>query len=1067
MYRRKKFVENIFLFISIVLVLLFGIWWFTPQHIPHNFKGYANSIDILLFLLVSYIIWHPIVMEILAWTIASHIKNIPKMNPQPGLKVAFLTTIVPSKESLDLLHKCLPAMVKATYTHDTWLLDEENNPTVQDICKKYHVNYYSRCGKDEYNTEDGKFKKNTKGGNHNSWYEDYGNMYDIVAQIDTDYVPKRSFLTKTLGYFRDPRVAFVGTPQIYANTNTSLIAKGAAEQAFNFYGTILRGLSGMGMALLIGANHVVRVSALKDVDHYSAHITEDLLTGMKFHAKGWKSVYVPDALAYGEGPTTWRSYFSQQMRWAYGCIDILFHHSPFLFRRMNLRRTIYYFFLQQHYFSGVLVALSTLLLGLYFFAGINSSRVGLLPFLFFYLPVIGVCFVMSLWFQRYNVRPKEEKGLFLAGAIVNIASWPIFCLAFLSVLIGKRLTYKVTPKGADTLASSDNDVSLFTPHILFGGFAMADIASSFFTHRQNILMLYWAVTTAFFMLSLPTALSVISFVRISFMRLKKFVSGIYLHNQYFEFRTDRKEILPQSPIRKEKYLYINTKTSWISLFSLISFSCVSVSTFFFLKNNPLLWPLYFYFGLTCVYFLISIITFSYKSFDIKKHKEIKDKWRDYVKSTSVDIFLPTAGEEIDVLENTWKGIKELITYYRGKATVYALDDSDRNEVRLLAQKYGYCYAVRSNRGEYKKAGNLRYGFKISSSDFIAIFDADFRPRRDLLYELLPYFYENPTVGIVQSPQYFDVKSEQNWLERGAGAVQEFFYRYSQMARQNHDASICVGTNAVYRRAALNEIGGTALIEHSEDVHTGFNLRMKGWTIQYVPIILAKGLCPSDMNAFFKQQYRWCRGSMSLMFSRKFWTLRLSPIARLCYIAGFFYYIHTAITSLIVPVIPLSLILLYPHEVSIFNYYLIIPSIILVSIVYPLWHIATYGIEAWATRSVYGWAHLFAIFDTLRNKSMTWQATGGRMGKDYRYIIFRIFQYVFNFLPALIWVSLSAKNVFLFHNINFIPLLISGLYYLAMISKVTFYLSGNLKIIKRESKISTNVGIFPHYGKIEV
>ena len=58
------------------------------------------------------------------------------------------------------------------------------------------------------------------------------------------------------------------------------------------------------------------------------------------------------------------------------------------------------------------------------------------------------------------------------------------------------------------------------------------------------------------------------------------------------------------------------------------------------------------------------------------------------------------------------------------------------------------------------------------------------------------------------------------------------------------AAICVGSNAVYRRAALDSNGGTTLIEHSEDVHTGFDLRRNGWPLRYIPVNLATGLCPA-------------------------------------------------------------------------------------------------------------------------------------------------------------------------------------------------------------------------------
>jgi len=106
---------------------------------------------------------------------------------------------------------------------------------------------------------------------------------------------------------------------------------------------------------------------------------------------------------------------------------------------------------------------------------------------------------------------------------------------------------------------------------------------------------------------------------------------------------------------------------------------------------------------------------------------------------------------------------------------------------------------------------------------------------------------------------------------------------------------------VYRRAALDSTGGSTLIEHSEDVHTGFDLRRKGWTRKYLPIPLATGLCPGDVNSFFTQQYRWCAGSMSLLGSTKFWNTRMPLRTRLSYLSGFCYYVHTAVFTLAGPI----------------------------------------------------------------------------------------------------------------------------------------------------------------------
>lgn len=493
-YTKKKYSQAFLTTLALLSVFLFGIWWFNPLHIPYNFYGIWRFYDVLLFFLVSWVVWHPILMDVTSWIISLHIKNNRHHKPIKGLKVAFITTIVPKNEPVSLLHKCLPAMIAADYPHDTWLLDEGNDPEVKKICEYYGVHHFSRAQHEGLTTQFGKYTK-TKGGNHNSWYDTHGNEYDIVAQIDTDFVPKKSFLTKTLGFFRDPKVAFVGTPQVYGNTHSSFIAKGADEQQYSFYGSVLRGLSGMGMTFLIGANHVIRVKALQDINHYTAHITEDLITGMKLHTKKWKSIYISEALAIGEGPFTWESYFSQQMRWAYGCMDILFHHSPQLFKKMGFKRAAYYFFLQQHYFSGITMALSSLLILLYFTADIRAADIDMFRFLIIYPAILLICWLMSIWLQRYNVKRQNNDELQIAGKLVSIAAWPIWFLAFLCVLVGKQLKYKVTPKG-DNNDSPGLALNLFVPHMIFGSIALLAIISSFFTHRQNFLMMFWAASSA-------------------------------------------------------------------------------------------------------------------------------------------------------------------------------------------------------------------------------------------------------------------------------------------------------------------------------------------------------------------------------------------------------------------------------------------------------------------------------------------------------------------------------------------------------------------------------------------
>lgn len=509
---------------------------------------------------------------------------------------------------------------------------------------------------------------------------------------------------------------------------------------------------------------------------------------------------------------------------------------------------------------------------------------------------------------------------------------------------------------------------------------------------------------------------------------------------------NRVTIPPTPPDARQKYSYAHRRMSLLVGTSVFGFSCVTLSTLRLIDENAWLVPLAALLAYTVVYFVVSqVIYFVSIDFDLGRHRERVAIWRPQ-RYPTVDIFLPTCGEPLAILENTWRGVRAIQRSYPGHVSVHCLDDADSREVRRLATKFGFHYHSRPNRGWFKKAGNLRYGFERTTGDFIAIFDADFRPRGDFLNELLPYF-DDPRIGIVQSPQYFDVRREQNWIERGAGAVQELFYRAVQVSRQASNGAICVGSNAIYRRAALEEIGGTALIEHSEDVHTGFNLFMRGWRLRYVPIVLAKGLCPSDLEAFFKQQYRWCMGSMSLLTSAKFWRTRLPLMTRLCYLSGFMYYIHTAIYAVMMPVVPLVMLYAIPEQIVLANYLLIFPSFLYMHVVFPLWHHVPYGIEAAAVRNVYGWAHLAALLDKIRASAMEWQATGAaNRVRNRRYLWFRTGVIVFNLVPAILWVSGALANIVRSDRpADFGPILLLGLYYFFVVLKVVVYRDARIPV----------------------
>ena len=386
-------------------------------------------------------------------------------------------------------------MIVADYPHDTWLLRQGNDPQVRAMCDLLGVKHFSRSGVTCYNTRRGRILAKSKAGNHNAWYEQFAMKYDVVAQVDTDFKVKRDFLTRTIGHFNNPRVAFVGTPQIYGNLN-NWIARGAAQQTYLFYGPIMRALSGRRMTLLIGANHIVRVAALQDIGWYQGHLTEDLATGKRFHAGRWESVYVPEPLAVGEGPTTWAAYFNQQYRWAFGCMNIFFTHSPRINIKMRRSHALYYFLMEQFYFSGLAMAVAVLLLLMYYAFGWTPARIQITQLGVWYLPLLAWRQLMILWLQKFNIRPKEERGMLWAGRLLTVAVIPIYFLALVGVVRNKRVTFKTTPKGGEGRREYADDIRVFKPHLAISGIIVSGIFIGMMLGHTTWVFIIWGSVTA-------------------------------------------------------------------------------------------------------------------------------------------------------------------------------------------------------------------------------------------------------------------------------------------------------------------------------------------------------------------------------------------------------------------------------------------------------------------------------------------------------------------------------------------------------------------------------------------
>ena len=116
------------------------------------------------------------------------------------------------------------------------------------------------------------------------------------------------------------------------------------------------------------------------------------------------------------------------------------------------------------------------------------------------------------------------------------------------------------------------------------------------------------------------------------------------------------------------------------------------------------------------------------------------------------------------------------------------------------------------------------------------------------------------------PDAADVRQPAHLVSRGAGYMQTVFYRFIQPGRNHFNAAFCVGTNVIFRRPAIDDIGGIYTDSKSEDVWTSLMLHERGWRTIYIPTTLAVGDAPETIEAYTKQQLRWATGGFEILLT---------------------------------------------------------------------------------------------------------------------------------------------------------------------------------------------------------
>ena len=222
--------------------------------------------------------------------------------------------------------------------------------------------------------------------------------------------------------------------------------------------------------------------------------------------------------------------------------------------------------------------------------------------------------------------------------------------------------------------------------------------------------------------------------------------------------------------------------------------------------------------------------------------------------------------EMYVVERVIDAVVNL-DYPSDRLEVQVLDDSTDGTCRIaraavdaaVSRGFDISYIRRAHRRGFK-AGALAEGLRQARGDLVTIFDADFIPPADFLSRVVPSF-RDPGVGMVQA-RWEHLNRDYSLLTRVQAMFLDAHFVLEHGARDRGGLFFNFnGTAGVWRREAIESVGGWHGDTLTEDLDLSYRAQLAGWRFIFLPDVVAPAEVPVEMNVFKAQQHRWARGSI--------------------------------------------------------------------------------------------------------------------------------------------------------------------------------------------------------------
>lgn len=419
---------------------------------------------LLFYLLLAGEVFHLVQIFGFSYTLWST-KFKAKFDAQFSEPVAIFITVC--GEPADIVRETATAALAMDYpSHSVYLLNDglvanqDNYKQIEQLATELGITCITRT-----------VAGGAKAGNINNALRQTTQPYIVV--FDADHVPHPSFLREVMGYFVDPKMGFVQTPQFYKNQATNAVTQTAWDQQALFFGPILKGKNRLNSAFMCGTNMALSRKALDQVGGMCEfNIAEDFLTSLFVHDKGWKSVYVPKVLAEGLAPEDFLSYYKQQFRWTRGSLEVIFKYNPLFKRGLSWPQRLQYLISASYFLSGFVVVYDALLPLFFLFTGITAVNTKTMA--------LAIIFIPYIFSSLYTLQKSSNYNMSFAAISFSISSFVLQIRGVVAVLTNQKTSFAVTSKQK----LQGNFMYLVTPHLVY--IALAFVGLGFALHREGL-----------------------------------------------------------------------------------------------------------------------------------------------------------------------------------------------------------------------------------------------------------------------------------------------------------------------------------------------------------------------------------------------------------------------------------------------------------------------------------------------------------------------------------------------------------------------------------------------------